>query len=269
MRFGAPVAMALLLLAGCSGSQDDTFACPDGTILTLSDDAPADPASLCPQPVAPSVSLGAVSYNATVYLEAKVSWTVSNGSYPGGHSMYNSVRLAHHPTPLDQVKKMEDYGVMELAVKEHQNLPAAGPFNGTFTLTTPGTFYLRAYARIYADGLPEKEYWSAEVPIKVSDIATTGTLEIVTHAAGDFAGGGLDKNTVDLVAGDALEVKNDDVLDHAYTLKNGPVGSKVGDIVVARLASSGAFILKIPGTYTWESDDVQKETLTANVGPPA
>lgn len=270
MRLGALAAMALLLVAGCtSPSEDETFTCPDGTVLTLADDAAtANPADLCPKPTPPSVSLGAAAYNVTIHREATVTWTVSSGNYTGGHSMYNGVRLAHHPTPLDQVKEMKDYGVAELAVKEHQNLPASGPFTGTFTLTTPGTFYLRAYARIYADGLPEKEYWSEEVPIKVADIATTGTVVVVTHAVGDFAGG-LDTPTVDLAAGDALQIKNDDVLDHVYTFLNGPAGAKVGDLSAARMASSDAVILKVPGTYTWESDDVEKETLTANVGPPA
>lgn len=270
MRAGPLAVSALLLLvAGCSGpAADETFTCPDGTVLTVPADS-ADPSLGCPKPTPPSVSLGAASYNTTIYRETTVTWLVSNGTYKGGHSMLSSVRLAHHPTPLDQVKEMKDYGIQELAVKEHQNLPSAGPFHGNFTLKTPGTFYLRAYARIYADGLPEKEYWSEEVAIKVADIAATGTVFTVTHAAGAFTGK-LDKPTVDLVSGDALAVKNDDVLDHKFTFKAGPDGSKVGDISVARTSTSTPIVLKVPGTYTWESDDqVEAQTLTANVAAPA
>jgi hypothetical protein len=264
-------ALVLLALAGCGGTKDTTYTCADGLVIdtaTLAgSDAPGfDPETACPKPVPPAVHLGAASYTVAIYRSLAFAWQVDAGNYTGGHTMLTSIRLSHHHVDVASGTNgtaPEAYG-RELVRLEHQNLPYA--FNattpaGTFTFT--GNYYLRAYATVHGDGLPEGNYWSDEVPINVTDVQPTGTTVTVTHKVGDFQGG-LDFTTANVRIGDNLVFRNDDVRDHTFHLESAPKNATFDDAAVASMAASGPLFIKVPGTYVWKTDDIMPLTLTVN-----
>lgn len=272
------VAVLLLgvALAGCSSSKNlnEVYTCKgsghkvDLSTVTGSGAKDFNKESACPALVKPHVDFtppaGAVAYH-----PVKFTWTVSAGNYTGGHTMLTSIRMSHHPIGLANLTKPDDYGI-ELAKVAHQDLPAigAGSYNG---FTAPATVYLRAYATIRSNELPDADYWSPEYAFTIAPVAPTGNVTLVTHPAGPAVGGQggtLDKTTVKLALGDAISFKNLDAIPHTFTFATGPV--KLDAVTVAADGTSPNLVLTVPGTYSVHTDDKPTEqTLTLNVELPA
>lgn len=276
MRNLAVLAVLALLGAGCAGNEDThehmTHTCADGTVVDLStvdghDEVGFDAERDACTPATPlRVVLDSAPMTLRAYETGSVMWSLDPGSHTGAHSMLNVVRMSNtsvSDAALVGLSAPDGYGSVELGKMEHQNLPA-GPFNASFSVKEPGVYYIRALARIYADGVEESVYVSSEHILNVTAVALTTDIATVTHAAGNSVGG-LDTTTLARKLGDGVIFKNDDVTDHTFTWASQPQGSELEDVVVARLASSAPIHFLVPGTYTVTTDDVQPVTLTINV----
>jgi hypothetical protein len=262
MRFTPIILAAAILMAGCAAEEEPpaptTFTCPRGQVVEVPANHTGAPQALCPK-APPSVTLQAPA-TVRVFSQASFSWNVSAGDYTGGHSMLTTLRWSPTPVSNASLQGPDSYGT-EFAKKEHQNLPVS--LDGERRFTEPGTYYVRAYATILADGYDSRDHWSAEATVVVTDVEPTGNNTVVTHGAGNFVGG-LTPNPVDLKLGDGIVLKNDDVVSHTFTPENCPQFTEA--IPVASRTSSDPLVFKAPGTCTFKTDDVQPLTLTINVG---
>lgn len=267
MRSAAALLLiATLALSGC-GAKDEpaqTFVtCSGGQTVAVPANMTATPTAACPPPPPPSVALGDLSTDMRVYRAVTFGWKVLPGGHPAGaHSMLSEVRVSTVSNPdTSTLKGPDSYGV-EVARKEHQNLPTEP--SGDYTFKEPGMYYVRVYATILADDLASKDYWSPEQMVMVADVAATGKTTTVTHPAGNAAGK-LDPGSVDLKLGDGVILKNADVQARIFTPAAACAQFKEA-ITVASMASSEVLVFKAPGTCAFTTDDVQPQTLTVNVG---
>lgn len=276
MRLFVLATVAALLMAGCASKtettvESETFTCPDGTVVDLDNfpnhhDADFNATrDACPQPAPPTIVVS-VPTTLAAYAQGEVLWSLSGGDYTGAHSMYNTVRLSNvsvSDAAMGALAKPQDYGQQELGTMEHQNLPA-GPFNATFSVATPGMYYVRGVARILADGLPEKIYYTPEVMLNITPVVLTGVTATVTHGAGNTAGGITPASTT-IALGDAVIFKNDDITTHVFSLQSGPKGATFEDLSVGMRSESDPVPFVVPGSYTFKTDDVQAVTFTIDV----
>jgi plastocyanin len=261
MRILAGAVALLFLMAGCMGSGGNKFTCEDGSVVDLSTvegrdvegfDAQRD---ACTQLVPPSVVIVDMTPQIEAYHFGNVTWAVINGTAAGGHSMLNVVRFSHHPISEAQMAQLTDpeaYGIVEMGKAEHQNLPAQ--LSSKFTYVTPGTYYVRAVARIYDDAHNETIYWSPEVEVKVIPVQTTTEVTTITHAPGNAAGE-ITPSDVTLNLGDGVLFKNDDLTPHTFTFTATPVNGTKNPVTVASMTSSTAIHFTVPGEYTVTTDD--------------
>lgn len=280
MKVLAAVALlAMLTLAGCGGKTPTpvTFTCPDGKLITLTGGVTDGPAATSQCPVAPTVHLGAASYTVGVYHSIPITWTVLNGTHPGGHTMLTTVRLSHHPMAVSDLTGPDSYGIEELPGirMEHQPLPKS--FNlttaaGTFTSSLVGIRYLRAYATILADDLPSQDYWSEEVTINITPVQPTGVTHTLKHGQG-ASQGGFSTLSPSAKLGDAITFENDDVIQHTFSEKQKPacalpenaVTLAAGVPTVTKGPTPG-WVMTCPGSYTFDVDDQPAHlTLTVDV----
>ncbi len=250
-----------LLLSGCSkkggDAHEDTFTCPDGQVINLADvaghhDAGFDANASCPEP--PSVRLLGIPASLGAYKSTSFSWELDNGSLVGAHSMLTSIRYRTSAANASSLAGPETFG-QELLKKEHNNLPVT--FLGNLTFTVPGTFYLRAYAEVNY-----KDYWSAETRLNVTPVTASGAVHQFVHSPGDFLGETTPAEK-DILLGDTVTFKNDDVKDHVFTFLSGP--ATVPAVTVPAQMTSAEILLTVPGVYELETDDVQKQALKITV----
>ena len=261
----ATLLVAALALAGCSGGKEgprfEDVTCPDGTILTSKDieanessgEDGFDPTSLCP--VAPKVLLTGLPATLGAYRSASFTWVVDPGSVTKGHSMLTSIRFSETSVPAPAA--MDAYPT-EVIKKEHQDLPVT--FKGNLSFTQPGKVYVRAYAQVQGEGYDRRDVWSDEVPLEILPVAPTGVVHTVTHGPGPAPVGALDTTDLDAKLGDALAFANEDLAPHTLTLTQGPPGAPA-----ATLEADGQYVFVVPGSYSFETDDVQKQTLDVSV----
>jgi len=253
----ATLTLAALVLAGCSDDHSalDPVTCPDGSVVDVENatghhDHGFDPATACPDPA--TVTLEGV------YASAAFSWTVDPGAKGSGHAMRTSVHASTSPVSDRDLAADPAAAGTQLALREHQDVPAT--FRGNLTFQQPGTYYVRAYAEV--DGKP---VWSNATVVNVTAVMATGTEVVVTKAVGGPLGD-FTPATVTLELGDALVLRNDDVLEHTFTIQ----GPNNGSVTVARMASSDPIVFDVPGTYSVTTDDVQQpKTVQVTVKAPA
>jgi hypothetical protein len=275
MRTVALLAIAALALAGCSSkSGPDNHTCAKtGRVIDLSlvegsGKKGFDPESACPAPIPPSVAFAKVPTAMTAYFPALGTWTVATGNYTQGHSMLTQLRMSAKPIVADQLKKPDDYGSV-LAQFAHQDVP--GKFDAKLKFEKAGTYYLRAYAQVRGEGLPDTDFWSPEVQVVVAPVNATGKSTEVVRAAGPALAGQTGKlapNAVSAVLGDAIVLVNDDVVPHTFTFsgtcKHDPIA------VEAQGGHSGQIMLLVPGTCKATTDDqAGPQTVAINVAEPA
>lgn len=265
MRVAALLAVALLALAGCSGkSGPDPYTCKKtGQVIDLSKVAGSgkkgfDPESACPAPMPPSVAFTKLPASMTVYYPATAGWSVSPGNYTMGHSMLTQIRWSHHPIAVAQLTKPDDYGTM-VAQFAHQDLPQV--FSGKLSFTVAGTYYLRAYAQVRGEGLPDTDFWSPEVQLVVAPITANGTAITLTHDVGTGVGGTVGKfgpTQVSAKLGDTLVIVNKDVQALKVTFTG---ACKIADISVPAATAGGAngqsdpILMNVPGSCNVVSND--------------
>jgi hypothetical protein len=267
----AILSIALLALAGCSGkSGPDPYTCQKtGRVIDLSQVEGSgkkgfDPESACPAPIPPSVAFTSLPAGMTAYYPATIAWAISTGNYTAGHSMLNELLWSHHPVADDQLQAPETYSTNKpLAMFAHQDVPA--PFGGKVEFDTPGTYYLRVYAQVRGNGLPDTDFWTPEVKMVVNPVNATGKSVTVTHPPGVPAAGmvgTVDMTDVRLKLGDALVFKNDDVAPHDLTC-SGPVN--FDKTTVSPNSASAPIVFVVPGSYRCVTDD-KPNGQTINVG---
>lgn len=262
MKSAAAAALVMLLLAGCSGSKEEppaTFTCPNGKVVQVPANMTATPAAACPPPVPPSVVLDQVPADVRIHQTASFAWSIAPGEYASGHSMLSSLRVSATPVADATLQGPDSFGT-ELARKEHQNLPMSATVEHTFP--TAGTYYVRVYATIQADGLPAADFWTPEQVLVVADVTPTGKNTVVVHGVGNAAGK-LTPDVVDLKLGDGVILKNDDVQARVFTPKD--CAEFTAAVTVPSMASSQPLVFKDPKTCTFQTDDVQPLLLTVNV----
>lgn len=269
----AALIMTALALAGCSGGKEGArfqdVACPGGVTLTADDIEAAegsgadgfDPATLCPVP--PAVLLTGVPATVQVYGEAPFSWAIDPGSVNRGHSMITEIRYSDKPIP-DGEASITTYS-KSVIKKEHQDLPVT--FKGNMTFTTVGKVYVRAYAAVQGENpngtkFDRRDVWGPEIVLDVLPVQPTGTLATITHALGplDPLEGPTSANL-----GDAVSFDNQDLVEHTLTLGARPSG--VADCVLTASGgpSADTCLLTAPGSYTFETDDVDPKTFLLSV----
>ncbi|HET6399207.1 MAG TPA: hypothetical protein VFH47_06605 [Candidatus Thermoplasmatota archaeon] len=261
--------LASAALAGCNDAKatvaPQPFTCPDGTVIDLAQPAPtpasghhghgaasADPLSRCPKP--PSVDLSAPA-TAVAHTATPIAWAVGLGDLPKAHSMLTSIRASPTPADADALAGPDSFGT-ELARREHNDLPFA--FNVSHTFSAPGVVYLRAYAVIEG-----KDYWSGETAVEVVLAPPTGEVLTLTKAAG-LAAGAFGPDDAELRLGDAVQVTNQDVVQHTFTW--GEAGASLQALAVPAGATSDPVVLVVPGLYTLTTDDpVQPKRVSFTV----
>jgi hypothetical protein len=281
----AVLAIAFLALAGCSSkSTPDTYTClKTGRVIDLSTVAGSsakgfDPETACPAPIPPSVHLTKLPATISAYVPTPVAWEVRLGNYTsgGGHTMLTQLMWSHHPISDDKLKEPATYGTnAPLVMYAHQELdPPATPFTGKVTLpltgmTLPGSYYVRAYALVRANGLTDTDFWSPETKITIAPANATGVVKTVTIGQGVLgAVGKLDTPTLSIQLGDAVKIHNGDVLDHTFKMDH--CGQPAQDIVVAAGKDSTPTVYTVPGSCVYKSDNPDgAQTLTLNVQQPA
>lgn len=265
-----------LALAGCSGGGGSHDAadvtCPDGTILTAEQiEAHAghhedgfNATTLCPEP--PQVTLSGLPATIQVYDSASFTWAVDAGSAAKGHSMLTSIRYAKASIPDAELVEgqMEKYPT-EIIKKEHQDLPVT--FKGNMTFNQPGKVYVRAYAQVQGEGLQRRDVWSPEVVLDVLPVQPSGREAVITHSSG-FAVSNLDGPSDPVLIGDALRFNNAELIELTLTQTSAPAGAPPCELTAAPSENSAeTCLLVVPGTYTFETDDVpQPKTVTIDVG---
>jgi len=264
------LALALLglALAGCSGSGSTSSSapqvlhCPGGATVTANGTA----APVCPK-LGPSVTIVASPSGLRVYQNGTFSWHVDAGNHTGGHSMHTSIVVSQFSVnDTSQLSGPTSYGTgLEVLVKEHQGLPVTE--SGEYTFRQPGQYYVRAFAKVLADDLTEKEYWSPEVPVGVSDVIATGNNTVVTHSPGPVMS--LSPASLQLHLGDGIVFDNRDVVGHTFT--PGPCAElDIGAKVVPSMTTSTAVVFKAPGHCVFTTDDAQGQAaqkLDIDVAP--
>lgn len=275
MQVPALVALTLatMALAGCSGDDGhggiSDVTCPDGTVVTGAQieadehhhEDGFDVKSLCP--VAPAVSFTGLPPSLQVYSSAAFEWAVDPGSVQHGHSMLTAIRYSLAPV-ADADATLETYS-KEVLKKEHQDLPVA--FRGNLTFNVPGKVYLRAYAQVQGTDFNRIEVWSHEVTLDVLPVQPTGNNTTVTHTLGPLDP--LDPAELTLGLGDGVVFKNDDLVTHTLTATSGPSGSVACELEAdGQGGVSEACVFLVPGSYTFETDDVQAKTLKVSVPIP-
>jgi len=279
MKAAALLACLLVaLLAGCGSKTPDvqTKVCPDGkTVTATSNAADGQPVFPCAPPTPPSIRLGATSYTVAVYHSIPITWTITPGNHTGGHAMIATAKLSHHSVPTSELGGPGTYGVKDLGGGEvHQNLPQSFNYTtpaGAFTQDLVGTRYLRVYAQIRADDLPLGDYWSDEVVVNVTPIQPTGKTWTLVHGKGDSQGG-MTPNTVSAKLGDGISFQNDDVVDHKFTETARPACAAPVDVQTVKgslptaSTPSTPFLVLCPGTYSFQTDDVQPIGISINAG---
>jgi hypothetical protein len=280
-RLEACVAV-FVLLAGCttggtsSSASAGAYTCPAGFKVDLSGvpghDQPGFNATAYCQP--PSIKLVSLPANVEAYHSGMVSWQPMAGNTTGAHSMISEVVMGHHAAPDGEIADLgpdlANYPgqILILGSMEHQNLPA-GPFVSSFRYEYPGTFYVRAVARIYATGLPEKTYFSPTVVLNITAVAATGNTTTLTHPVGNAAGT-LAPKTASPMLGDGVVFKNDDVVMHRFTFTKVPAGVMLSPVDVPMQTSSTPVVLTVPGHYEVTTDDIEiPQTASLEVALPA
>ncbi|MFO1534793.1 MAG: hypothetical protein ABR586_03945 [Thermoplasmatota archaeon] len=274
MRSAAFLAIALLALAGCSSKPDaDTYTCQrTGQVVDLSQvegsDADGfDPESACAPPLPPSVALVNLPAGMTAYFPAVASWTVLPGNYTGGHSMLTQVRWSTHAMEVEKLTRPDDYGKV---VQQYAHQAVPGTFDAKLKFETPGTYYLRAYAQVRGDGLPDTDYWSPEVKLVVSPVNATGKATEVVHQLGPAVagqGGTLTPSSVQAALGDAVILVNEDLQGHTFTFSG---VCKHDPVTVASDGRSEPIVMLVPGSCKATTDDpAGSQQLTVNVAEPA
>jgi len=261
------VASILVLAAALSGCTSDpepmTFTCPGGATVTVPANMTAQPQDACPKappPKPPSIAFQPPQ-ELRIYRPFSFAWSLDAGNHTGGHSMDSQVRLSTVSVADGALAGPESYG-MEIAKKEHQNLPVS--LSQEYTFKVPGMYYVRVYATILADGLESRDYWTPEHMLMVADVAPSGNNTTVTHAVGNVAGK-VAPDTLDLRLGDGIILKNDDLVDHVFTPQS--CEEHKDPVTVAKTSSSPVILFKAPGTCVFKTDDLQPQSLTVNVSP--
>ncbi|HUR61441.1 MAG TPA: hypothetical protein VM286_03640 [Candidatus Thermoplasmatota archaeon] len=269
----AVLALATLALAGCS-SKPDLYTCQKtGKVLDLdtipgSDAKGFDPETACPAPTPPSVLFSKLPASMTAYFPAVFTWTVSPGNYTSGHSMLTQLMWSKNPSSATPQAPATFSTNTPLQTYAHQELP--GKFDGKVKFETPGTYYLRAYAQVRGDDLPDGDYWTPEVKVVVSEVNATGVKDVLTHAAGPYVPGasGLftaEKATVAL--GDGLVLSNKDFVAHTFSFSG---ACKHADVEVADGEDSPPITMTVPGSCTVKTDDsAGAQSVAISVTAPA
>lgn len=274
MRTLALLAVTLVALAGCSSKPDPApYTCArTGTTVDLSQvegsgDDGFDPESACPAPTPPSVAFALLPAAMTAYVPAASAWTVSSGNHTGGHSMLTQLRWSHHPIAAEELEGPDGYGTL-LAQFSHQDVP--GRFEAKLKFETPGTYYLRAYAQVRGDGLPDTDFWSPEVRLVVAPVASTGTtVELRREAGPAVAGqaGAFGPATSHAKLGDGLALVNADVVEHTFTFTG---ACKWQPATIGPNQRLAGLLLDVPGSCRVTTDDpAGAQTATLNVVAPA
>lgn len=251
-----------LAFAGCSGKDKDAdlqpVTCPDGTVLTSEmleampehHEAGFNATAHCP--VKPSVTLEGIPASLGAFRTAPFSWKLDNGTVDHAHSMLTSIRYGDRSVPEADLTSVNKYP-SELIKREHQNLPVA--YQGNLTFSKVGKVYLRAYMEVAGVA-----YWSPEVVLEVTPVQPTGKVVQVDQALG----GQVTPDVVDIVLGDAVQLKNDDLVAHTCSFQSGPAATSpfsaegVGGM-------SEAVVFVAPQTYEYKCDDVQAHTFRVSV----
>jgi plastocyanin len=275
MRTVALLAVALLALAGCSSkSGPDNYTCQKtGRVIDLSTVEGSgkkgfDPESACPAPIPPSVSFSRLPAGMTAYFPAVATWAVSPGNYTSGHSMLTQLMWSGHPMATDKLQGPATFSAnAPLAMYAHQDVPAK--FDGKIKFEKPGTYYLRAYAQVRGDGLPDTDYWSPEIKLTVNAVNASGKSTEVTHEQGPGLGGQVGKfgpTTVSAALGDAIVLVNKDVVEHKFTFSG---VCKNDDVTVGAGAKSDPILMVVPGSCTIKTDDAAgAQQSNINVAEP-
>ncbi len=274
MRLLTAVVLAgAIALAGCTGADDhshgEAFACDDGTIInpgnfTSHHNESFDPASECPapaeEPLPATVRIEGLPGASLAYSPVSFRWVLQTDE-ANAHAMLTEVRANRVSIADDLLEGPETFGV-SLAKKEHQNFEDGTGYDGEWRPTEPGTYFLRAYAEVFG-----RHVWSAEHAVVVDPVEATGNTVTVTISAGGPLLAATEPTDAEAVLGDALVFQNDDLADHTFAWTAGPVDLPA--FTVAGGAATEPLLLLVPGTYTYESDDLQPVTGTVTVAPPA
>jgi plastocyanin len=251
-----------LALAGCSGKDKDAdlqpVTCPDGTVLTSEQleafpdhhEAGFNATAHCPVP--PAVSLQGIPASLGAFRSAAFSWTLDNGTVQHAHSMLTSIRWSERSIPDADLTNVNKYP-SELVKREHQNLPVT--YQGNMTFSKVGKVYLRAYMEVSG-----KDYWSPEVAVNITPVVPTGTVKEVDVALG----GAVTPEMVDIVLGDAVQLKNDDLVAHTCSFDSGPA-STAPFTAEGMGATSDAVVFVAPQVYSYACDDLQEHSFKVNV----
>ncbi len=185
------------MLAGCSGggssSSSDLYTCKTGlkkgqqidvSNATGHGKTGFDPESACPQPIPPSITILGLPATVKAFYPVKASWALSSGSWAGGHSMLNELRINN--APVSEAGLTEDNFALKYPTQllkfEHQELPSN--FSGTFSIDTAGMYHARVFGQIKGTDLDNKEYWTSEVMIMVEAPTATGNTTTLTVPQG-------------------------------------------------------------------------------------
>ncbi len=262
---------ALLLvtafLAGCTDdphTHGEAFTCPDGTVLqpgnfTDHHNETFDLSVQCPvTEEVPPASAAVVDLPATTttFRPLNFGWVLDTPE-DEAHAMLTEVRVSSTSADTQDLAGPETFGTT-VTKKEHQNFESGKRYDAEWTPNEPGTFYLRAYAEVFGSDI-----WSPEVAIEVNPVEPTGTTITITITEGGPLLAGADPSEVEATLGDAIVFQNDDLFAHSFTWTTAPMGLQ--DFAVAAGASSDPFILLVPGSYQYTSDDMQPVRGSINV----
>jgi hypothetical protein len=274
--------LAVLALAGCSG-KDSTYTCTTGPKagkeidLSTVPGSGADgftPESACPKDVAPSIDVLTLPKEFTAFSNADVQWQVLNGTYAGGHSMLNELRLSQSPVAdadLTQDNFNAKYPVQKLFFA-HQDLPQKFGGKITFDCSAVGMWHARVFAEVQGTTLSGKEYWSPETMIMVNLPPASGkttTVELPQAFPAQKA-----PTTASLAVGDAFAVKNSGAASATVHYGAHPdCFTPPSDESVAAGGTSKAVPLVVPGSYTvhvyaGSDQSATSSDVTINVAQP-
>ncbi len=264
MRFTVLLVVAALALSGCTDDEHGhSYTCPDGTEVDTSGadhhNATFDPESLCVPPQGPTLSLTGVPDMLVAYQFANVTWGMDLGDLEEGHSMMTQLRVAAEPGAPAITDGPDAFGE-EVVKREHQDLPFT--YDAAIRFTDPGTVYLRGYASFGAE-----HHWTEAYEIQVMPVQPTGTVKILTHGAGNFAGG-LSPSTVEITLGETLVIQNDDAMAHTFTF-SGSTCDGIGPVDVGAQSVSEEILIVHPGSCTVESDDLQTLSAQLQISEPS
>lgn len=194
-------------------------------------------------PVVLTLTLVNVSTAATHKTPIYVEWSVNataNGSIP-----LDLAEVAWGNTSVAEAALTNDTAYPE-AAGNATSPQAPGMFNMSFTVTTPGTIYLRAHA-IYQG----QHFWSEEASVLVE--IGKGAVTNIQYPAGAVTGAQArppSPANPTLKRGDGFKIQNSDNLPHnAVCGSTCPAQFSVPNVAAG--ATSAGVYLTVPGTYRY------------------